>query len=599
MDATSFETMRCIPFRAYACACSDGRLGEHECTRYGDFDYDSLSSPLESDCDCGGVIDAGVAPSVLTGRMLPPRLIAPQSASRVTSQRPTMRWVPPGGVARSRVELCDDRPCTRMIASAEVSGTRWRPETALRPGVVFWRVRGLDADGGVAWASATWEYSVGHRDAPVDTSYGYLQDFNGDGYDDVSMNYFVASESRLSIYPGARDMISQDRVQYVPESLIIEPFLGGDLNGDGLADVVIQGSRLTGFFSVLLGVRGALAGADVMRPSSEVSWRISFDVSSRCDVDGDGFSDVVVPINDARRFYSLPSTWMLVYRGGPEGRLDAPARVPSLTDYLNLNLSAGCAGDVNGDGYQDVLVGINGGTGWPAGHVALYLGGPTGLHNDSLIALRRPPDTEYFGTFRVRGAGDVNGDGLSDFFVDSPTAAFLYLGRTNFDGATSDAVLSGGTPIGGAFQEGWFGHHPAGPADYNGDGYSDIAIDSVCAPGDGSTIDCGPGRVYVFMGSASGVAVTPVVTLMAPEDLGSHHFGADVTAGDYNGDGFSDLLVGGRLPVALDYDRAAVLVYPGGERGLSSTPVEVLQPVPGFGINFSDRRRSPPAFGGV
>jgi hypothetical protein len=122
--------------------------------------------------------------------VLPPlgaRLIAPQSVSRVTSRRPTMRWVLPDGVTRARVEVCGDRACTRVLVTQEVEGSSWRPSEMLPPGVAYWRVRGLDGDGGVAWSSATWEYVVGLRDAPVDTSFGTIKDFNGDGYDDVAV----------------------------------------------------------------------------------------------------------------------------------------------------------------------------------------------------------------------------------------------------------------------------------------------------------------------------------------------------------------------------------------------------------------------------
>lgn len=595
VDGGFVDAMRCVPFRSYACACTDGRTGEHECTQYGDFNWSNGGSPPETDCDCAGVIDAGVSPSTLARRALPPRLVSPQSASRVTSQRPTMRWALPEGVTRARIEVCDDRACSTVIASAVVTGARWRPESALRPGVAFWRVQGLDADGNAVWRSPTWEYVVGHRDAPVDTSYGYLQDFDGDGLDDVLMTYTVENDDRLAIYPGGEDLISPDRVRYVLNVTHVQLYLGGDVNGDGLADVVDQTFPSIGFFGLLHGSRGTPTAADVTWPVRAPSWHVAYDVAGRCDVDGDGYSDVIVPINDIRRAYSLPSVWLLVYRGGPGALRDSPDRIASLTDYSFLNISAGCAGDVNGDGYQDVLLGFNGGPDWPAGHAALYLGGPSGLSNDALIPLVRPPRTQWFGMFRVRGAGDVNGDGFSDFFVDSWNNASLYYGRADFAGAMPDVTLSGSEPIGGTAYEGWFGRNPAGPADYNGDGYSDLAFDSVCAPGDDASFDCGPGRVYVFMGSASGVAAMPTATLAARPSLGTEHFGADMTAGDYNGDGFSDLLVDGRWALF----NGVVLIYPGSARGISTNPSAVLRSAPGFGVGLTDRRRRVPTYGGA
>jgi len=167
----------CIPGMSVACACEDGRLGAQVCRADGTF----------AACRC---VTADAATDARPDVVLPPlgpRLITPQSGSRVTSRRPTMRWVLPEGVTRARVELCSDRACTRMLQMQEVTGTSWRPTAMLAPGVVFWRVRGLAMDGSVAWTSTTWEYLVGRRDALVDTSFGTLKDFNNDGYDDIAI----------------------------------------------------------------------------------------------------------------------------------------------------------------------------------------------------------------------------------------------------------------------------------------------------------------------------------------------------------------------------------------------------------------------------
>ena len=150
------ETPRCEPGVVAPCVCPDLREGLQACHDEGSWRA----------CVC----EPAPPPSTATG----PLQLWPLSGTRVTSLRPTLRWVLPPAVTRARVELCDDRPCTRIVQRAEVNGTAWRPAMPLRSGVVFWRVSGLREDGVVAWTSATWEFRVGHRDTPTDNAFGGL-----------------------------------------------------------------------------------------------------------------------------------------------------------------------------------------------------------------------------------------------------------------------------------------------------------------------------------------------------------------------------------------------------------------------------------------
>ena len=137
----------CVPDSTSACACTTGPAGTRTC----------LEDRTWSACQCS-VTDRDSGPiiePVPTGVYTPipeipgPRLIAPQSGSRVTTLRPTLRWRLPDGVTRARVELCADRPCDHLLVTRDTTGTSWRPTDALAHGVVFWRVRGLSASGAV------------------------------------------------------------------------------------------------------------------------------------------------------------------------------------------------------------------------------------------------------------------------------------------------------------------------------------------------------------------------------------------------------------------------------------------------------------------
>jgi hypothetical protein len=186
--------------------------------------------------ECGG--DAGARPG--DPSIAPPRPILPQSVSRVTSQRPSFRWALPEGTTGARVEVCADRCCTRVLAMIEAEGTTVRPTEALPPGVVYWRMFGRRAGATGSRASYTWEFEVRRRDTPVDSSWGTIRDFTGDGYDDVLLfagrgirdldtsDLFIAEGSATG--PRPLRSVGPVPITYAPWARI------GDFDGDGRAD---------------------------------------------------------------------------------------------------------------------------------------------------------------------------------------------------------------------------------------------------------------------------------------------------------------------------------------------------------------------------
>lgn len=525
----------CVPGRAVPCTCPDGRRGVQTCDFAG----------RTWGCSCG-IVDAGS----LWGREaqpplpLPPRLVRPLSGMRVTSQRPTLRWALPEGVTRARVEVCADRPCTRVQERAEVSGTSWRPTARLTPGVVFWRVLGLDAGGAVAWTSATWEFGVRHSDAPVDTAYGSLKDYNGDGYDDmVVVQGLIPQPGSLEtgsgypfVFHGSRTGIAEEHTIRLREQLcgwtssasareyFYIQLRSTDVNGDGLADLVVSDGL--GEDPCLLGetalvYHGSARGLTevsrrLVRPSGPMlrSFAQSFGVG---DVNGDGFGDVLV----------IGETWeyhehrLLVYLGSPSG----VAATPLLSAPWRWRHAVGgmrfydvTTGDVDGDGYADAVA--------RAGQeMVVFFGDSAGsLQRFATLA----PDEVTLMSNRV--AVDVNADGLFDVVGGSPTTLWEAVGGSlvqTYQRFNPRSLYRGELV--------WYGEVGA-PGDGNGDGALEIVSRDFCL--EESVADCHTGVLSLYELSRATGGLGAPRDLRAATTLMRASF-----VGDLNGDGADELVI--------------------------------------------------------
>jgi hypothetical protein len=321
----------------------------------------------------------------------------------------------------------------------------------------------------------------------------------------------------------------------------------------------------------LRGRRGELVGSEtsatwplVVSPRSApvtTTW------GAASDVDGDGYADLVVGAGAARNGTGR----VYVYQGGSSGVATSPTLVLEAPDGPNstFGYAVQVAGDVDGDGYVDILVGATGADDGK-GRVYLYRGGPHGLERAPTYTMRH---LEKGGIGSVlSGNIDVDGDGFADVVIGAPHGhddrtgcVYVYHGAPGGFSTTLTDILC--EPLGAA---GRFGTGVAGVGDVDGDGYGDIVV------GSDQAHDYG-GRIDLFLGSARGLQEDPAASIRGTH--GRSFFGGKLArAGDVDGDGYADVIVG--APNAKGEEGAAD-VFLGGPGGLSATRVVPLQSLDG------------------
>jgi hypothetical protein len=317
--------------------------------------------------------------------------------------------------------------------------------------------------------------------------------------------------------------------------------------------------------------------------------QFGYSVSTAGDLNHDGYDDIVfgAPIYDN----GIDNEGaVFVFYGSPAGLGSTPnVTLSSRQKGARFGCSVGTAGDVNGDGYDDLLVGAdeyNDGQS-KEGRVYLFYGAFLGVETTPAWTLAGGQKDAHLG-HAVGPAGDVNGDGFDDLIVGAPQydngelqegRAYVFYGSE--DGPVTTTPWSAESDQASAL----FGAAVGTAGDVDDDGYDDIIVG---APGYSQSQDA-EGAVFLYRGTGDGLEATPAWMNVGGQ-AGSDFGGAVGTAGDVNGDGYDDFLVGApHYTGERDHEGAAFGFYGADPKpGYSANwMAEGDQEYAGFGISVA------------
>jgi hypothetical protein len=433
-----------------------------------------------------------------------------------------------------------------------------------------------------------------HEERGVVLNYEQLKVWDANGkvlaaaFEKNNSSYAIHVNTADAVYPITIDPISTAAAAMIESNQANADFgysvaSAGDVNGDGYGDVIVGapyyegGMRDEGAAFVYHGsATGISTTAAAMVESNQIDGLMGRSVASAGDVNRDGYGDVIVGIWQLENGENSEGGFH-IYHGSAAGmNTTAAAVVESNQEYAYMGYSLASAGDVNADGYSDVIVGArlfdNGEDG--EGAAFIYHGSATGI-NTTAAAMVEGNQTFAVLGISVASAGDVNSDGYSDVIVGADLydngetdegAAFVYHGSATGINTTAAAMVESNQ------QAAQMGFSVASAGDVDGDGYSDIIV-GVFRYDNGETEE---GAAFVYHGSATGINTT--ATAVIESNILNANMGISVAgAGDINGDGYSDIIVGANQYSNGEAEEGAAFIYHGSATGINTIATDAIE----------------------
>ncbi len=443
---------------------------------------------------------------------------------------------------------------------------------------------------------ADWSIAGEGADDRFGLSVASAGDVNGDGYDDVIVGAYqdasytgktyIYSYGLTAALSAEHDWSTAGEGTYY--ELGVSVASAGDVNGDGYDDVIVGAQRYGSYKGKVYVWHGSATGLASGSTASSADWSIIGEgttdylgrsVASAGDVNGDGYDDVIVGAYIDSSGTGKAYVWHGSATGLASGSDASDANWSIAGEGSNnwFGISVASAGDVNDDGYDDVIVGAS----WyssSTGRAYVWHGSSTGLASGSdagdanwVITGQSNSRTGW----SVASAGDVNGDGYADVII----------GAERYDSNTGEAYVCHGSLAGlgcsggagiqtnyadwsipGEAESDYFGNSVAGAGDVNGDGYADVVV--------GAYKNGAGGKVYVWYGSSTGLSdgddASDADWSITAEASGDEFGESVASAGDVNGDGYDDVIVGARYNDDVAGSAGKAHLWHGSATGLAS-----------------------------
>ncbi len=410
-------------------------------------------------------------------------------------------------------------------------------------------------------------------------------DFDNDGFNDLAVSEHISNSSTsgaVYVYFGSAQGYDKINKTSIYSDLsgrrFGEKITTGDFNNDGYDDLVVgnRSFRPTGSYTGEGRVQVYFGGPGGLESSPSWSFlgvpgSFTGDSVAAEDLNGDGADEIIVStyLEDANGFVN--SGRVYIFNGVPPGGY--PSVVPTVTisgtqDEHRFGTVVAPGGDVDGDGYNDLLVGAHyrPNTSTHTGTVYVYSGSASGVNTSPSWVVSMANLNNRFGRY-LASAGDVNGDGIDDILVGATgygsfsnyteERAMIFYGRTAFEGGpstTPDWVVQ--TPY--TYGTG-FGSTLAAIGDVNNDGFSDILVGA-------SAYESSQGRAHIYYGSNTGPSMEPDWMETSGQPYGTaagptNYSASAASLGDINGDGNDDFVIGAYTFDNGQMDEGAVLIY--------------------------------------